>query len=91
MTEPLPVVGGVGMALRALIRAYQLVVSPALGHHCRHLPSCSEYTAEAVAVHGPTRGSWLGFKRVLRCNPWGSHGYDPVPPRTLPASHPRQR
>lgn len=69
----------VGAILRGLIRGYQLVVSPILGPRCRHLPSCSEYTAEAIAVHGPVRGGWLGLRRILRCNPWGTSGYDPVP------------
>jgi len=69
----------VGAILRGLIRGYQLVVSPILGPRCRHLPSCSEYTSEAIAVHGPVRGGWLGLRRILRCNPWGTSGYDPVP------------
>lgn len=69
----------VGAILRGLIRGYQLVVSPILGPRCRHLPSCSEYTAEAIVVHGPVRGGWLGLRRILRCNPWGTSGYDPVP------------
>jgi putative membrane protein insertion efficiency factor len=69
----------VGAVLRGLIRGYQLVVSPILGPRCRHLPSCSEYTSEAIAVHGPVRGGWLGLRRILRCHPWGTSGYDPVP------------
>jgi len=69
----------VGGLLRALIRAYQLAVAPVLGPRCRHLPSCSEYTSEAIALHGPVRGGWLGLCRILRCNPWGTSGYDPVP------------
>ena len=69
----------VGAILRGLIRGYQLVVSPILGPRCRHLPGCSEYTSEAIAVHGPVRGGWLGLRRILRCNPWGTSGYDPVP------------
>lgn len=69
----------IGGILRGLIRGYQLVVAPVLGPRCRHLPSCSEYTSEAIAVHGPVRGAWLGFRRILRCHPWGTSGYDPVP------------
>ena len=68
-----------GVVLRGLIRGYQLLVSPMLGHSCRHLPTCSEYTAEAIARHGSMRGGWLGLRRVLRCHPWGTSGYDPVP------------
>lgn len=69
----------VGAVLRGLIRGYQLLVAPVLGPRCRHLPSCSEYTSEAIAVHGPVRGGWMGLRRILRCNPWGTSGYDPVP------------
>ena len=69
----------VGAILRGLIRAYQLLIAPVLGPCCRHLPSCSEYTSEAVALHGPVRGGWLGLCRIVRCNPWGTSGYDPVP------------
>ena len=72
--------------LRGLIRAYQLAVSPLLPPSCRYLPSCSEYAAEAIAVHGAARGSWLALKRLLRCHPWGGSGYDPVPsPRSTPS------
>ena len=66
-------------AVIALIRGYQLLLSPILGPRCRHLPTCSEYTAEAVARHGVLRGGWLAVRRVVRCHPWGTSGYDPVP------------
>ena len=69
----------VGAILRGLISGYQLFISPILGPRCRHLPSCSEYTSEAIAVHGPVRGGWMGLRRILRCHPWGTSGYDPVP------------
>ena len=46
---------------------------------CRYWPSCSEYTREAIEVHGAARGGVLGARRLLRCNPWGGHGHDPVP------------
>ncbi len=69
----------VGAILRGLIRAYQLLISPLLGPRCRHLPSCSEYTAEAIALHGPVRGGWMGLRRIVSCNPWGTSGYDPGP------------
>jgi len=64
------------------IRAYQWLVSPILPGSCRHLPTCSQYAVEAIDIHGPFRGFWLALKRVLRCNPWGSSGYDPVPPKS---------
>lgn len=62
----------------ALIRLYQLTLSPYFRGACRHHPSCSEYAHEAVARHG-MRGLWMAMKRLLRCRPFGSHGYDPVP------------
>ncbi len=65
--------------LRALVRGYQLVISPLLGHNCRYLPSCSSYAMEALERFGPAHGSWLTAKRICRCHPWGGHGFDPVP------------
>ncbi len=58
---------------------YRAVISPVLPSSCRYTPTCSEYAIEAIKKHGALRGFWLGFKRVLRCHPWGGHGYDPVP------------
>ena len=63
----------------ALVRCYQLFLSPVLGTNCRYEPSCSHYTHESVHQHGPVRGLWLGTRRILRCHPWGGAGYDPVP------------
>jgi putative membrane protein insertion efficiency factor len=72
------------IALRRLailpIRLYQWTLSPLLPRSCRFAPSCSEYAAEAVLAHGLIRGSRLAARRLLRCHPWGGHGYDPVPP-----------
>lgn len=65
------------VALR-LIRLYQQVVSPYLPSMCRFDPSCSQYAAEAVERYGLLHGSWIGFKRILRCRPMGGQGYDPV-------------
>jgi putative membrane protein insertion efficiency factor len=48
---------------------------------CRHIPSCSVYGREALAEHGAVKGSWLTARRIGRCNPWGTHGHDPVPPK----------
>lgn len=67
--------------LQGLIRAYQLLLSPLLGGHCRFTPSCSHYASEAIAVHGPARGCWLALKRIGRCHPLCDGGFDPVPPR----------
>jgi putative membrane protein insertion efficiency factor len=62
-----------------LIKFYQGAISPYLGRNCRHIPTCSHYGIEALEKHGALRGSWLTFKRVMKCNPWGTYGYDPVP------------
>lgn len=68
-------------AVKTSLRAYKLTLSPFFGQSCRFLPTCSEYTAEALIIHGPIKGSWLGVKRICRCRPGGGHGYDPVPPK----------
>lgn len=65
--------------LIGLIRVYQWTLSPFTGRGCRHSPSCSEYTAQALAKYGAFKGAWLGAKRILRCHPWHPGGYDPVP------------
>lgn len=62
-----------------LIRFYKAAVSPFLGAACRYTPTCSQYGVEAIQKHGPFKGLWLTIKRVASCNPWGGHGYDPVP------------
>ena len=68
--------------LLAAVKAYRLGISPMLTPSCRHLPTCSEYFIEAVEQHGPCKGGYYGLKRILRCNPWGTSGYDPVPPNS---------
>jgi hypothetical protein len=62
-------------------RAYKLTLSPWIGRSCRFLPTCSDYAAEALILHGPVRGSFLTVKRLCRCQPFGGSGFDPVPPR----------
>lgn len=61
------------------IRFYQLYISPLLGPSCRFTPTCSEYARQAILKHGPIKGLGLAIWRILRCNPWGGSGYDPVP------------
>jgi|GEM_PF-673764 len=61
------------------VRGYQKVLSPVFGGNCRYYPSCSQYTYEAIEIHGLGKGSWLGFKRIGRCHPWHEGGHDPVP------------
>ena len=68
-------------ALILLVRAYQATLSPLFGDCCRFLPSCSVYMIEALETHGAVKGTLLGLWRLLRCHPFGKHGYDPVPPR----------
>lgn len=63
----------------ALIRFYQLVISPMFPACCRYTPTCSEYGLQAIRRHGLLKGSWLAMKRILRCRPLGDVGYDPVP------------
>ena len=63
------------------VRLYQLVLSPLMVPRCRHLPTCSEYAIEAFREHGVLRGGWLAVRRIARCHPFGTSGYDPVPAR----------
>ncbi len=65
--------------LIAPIRFYQRCISPLTPPACRFTPTCSQYMVEAIQKHGPFKGLYLGTKRILRCNPWGGCGYDPVP------------
>jgi putative membrane protein insertion efficiency factor len=64
-----------------LIRIYQYGISPILPRACRYAPTCSDYAGEAISRHGVILGCWLAARRLLRCQPWGGHGYDPVPER----------
>jgi putative membrane protein insertion efficiency factor len=67
-----------------LIRVYQVAISPILPSSCRFTPTCSSYFITALKQHGLIRGGYLGIWRILRCNPWGGSGYDPVPnPKTV--------
>ena len=63
------------------ILVYQKLVSPLVGPSCRYHPTCSNYSKEAIEVHGLLRGSWLALQRISRCHPLGDSGFDPVPLR----------
>ena len=65
--------------LIGIIRAYQYLLSPWWGNHCRFTPTCSHYAVEALERHGVLAGLWLATRRILRCHPWSAGGYDPVP------------
>ena len=58
---------------------YKTAISPLTPPSCRFSPSCSTYAIEAIRRHGPLRGLYLAIRRILRCQPWGGSGYDPVP------------
>ncbi|WP_082830674.1 MULTISPECIES: membrane protein insertion efficiency factor YidD [unclassified Pseudovibrio] len=80
--EPLPKVRPASLMARVgvgLIWIYQHSLSLILGRACRYQPSCSHYTAEAMVRFGFWRGGWIGLSRIIRCNPYGASGYDPVP------------
>jgi len=70
------IIGGVFVVL---IKGYQYLLSPLMGAQCRYTPTCSQYGIEAIKKYGSFKGGWLTLKRIGRCNPWGGHGYDPVP------------
>ena len=66
-------------ALKLPIHLYRYVISPLIGPRCRHLPTCSQYALEAIDKNGAWKGGWLTLSRLLRCHPWGTDGFDPVP------------
>lgn len=65
------------LLLIGCVRVYQRCLSPFLPPSCRFEPSCSQYFIEAVQKYGALRGAWLGTKRICRCHPWSTGGYDP--------------
>jgi len=83
-----PVSAGIRTIFRvlfvALIRFYQLAISPYLPKSCRYTPTCSEYTIQALKTRGIIVGLFLSTRRIISCNPWGGHGHDPVPPKGTP-------
>jgi putative membrane protein insertion efficiency factor len=63
----------------ALVWVYRYMISPLTPGSCRFTPTCSGYAHQAIVKYGPFKGGWMGLKRISRCQPWGGHGYDPVP------------
>jgi len=62
----------------SLINLYKYLISPLLGNNCRFLPTCSEYTKEAIIKFGLIKGTFLGLKRIIKCHSWGKSGHDPI-------------
>lgn len=62
-----------------IIKFYQNFISPLLPSTCRYTPTCSEYAKQSLVKHGLIKGSFISIKRIIKCNPWGGNGYDPVP------------
>lgn len=65
------------LALLAVVRCYQRLLSPLLPSMCRYQPTCSEYAAQAIRRYGPVRGAWKAALRIARCHPWAPGGWDP--------------
>lgn len=66
----------------APIKFYKYAISPYTPASCRHIPTCSEYAIEAIRIHG-IKGIWMAVKRISKCHPWGTSGYDPVLPKGM--------
>ncbi len=77
------IIKGIGKGLAwifiLLVKFYQLSISPLFPGSCRYTPTCSTYSIQALKKYGPFKGLYLSIKRILSCNPWGGHGYDPLP------------
>ena len=77
--------------LTGMVKFYRKFLSPLKPGCCRFTPTCSAYALEALRVHGAIKGTWLTIKRILRCQPFGGSGYDPVPPKTEKSPPPFKR
>lgn len=72
------------LPLLILVGVYRYGISPFTPASCRHTPTCSAYMVESIREWGALRGSWMGLRRLAKCHPWGTSGYDPVPKNTNP-------
>ncbi|MGA7309507.1 MAG: membrane protein insertion efficiency factor YidD [Pseudolabrys sp.] len=75
------------LAGRGLVGLYRVTLSPLIGPRCRHLPTCSDYTDEAIGRFGLWAGGWMALARVMRCQPWGTSGLDFVPEELPERAH----
>ena len=75
-----------GWILLIPVYFYKYAISPLIPASCRHVPTCSEYAVQAIKTHGPFKGFLLTTRRISRCHPWGTHGYDPVLPSKVKTS-----
>lgn len=73
-------------ALLVVLTLYKGLFSPLFAGSCRYVPSCSDYAREAIAEHGALKGAWLAARRLSRCHPAGSSGFDPVPHAARPGA-----
>ncbi len=73
------IIKAISFVMLTIVRAYKFFISPILPPSCRYNPTCSDYAMQAIQKHGPFKGGWLALRRILRCHPFGGHGYDPVP------------
>ncbi|MGV1087793.1 MAG: membrane protein insertion efficiency factor YidD [Mycobacterium sp.] len=77
-----PAKGASARALVAVIEVYRHMISPLRPPSCRFMPTCSQYAVDAVTEYGGLRGTWLALCRLVRCGPWHSGGWDPIPERS---------
>ncbi|MDX1949346.1 MAG: membrane protein insertion efficiency factor YidD [Rickettsiales bacterium] len=70
------------LLMKYLFKFYKIFISPLFPPSCRFHPTCSEYASESIEKHGIIKGGILAIYRILRCNPWGGSGYNPVPEKT---------
>ncbi len=75
---------GITGILVGMVKVYKHLISPWTPSACRHIPTCSTYAVQALQAHGPIKGGWLSIKRLSKCHPWGTEGYDPVPEHAKP-------